>query len=141
MKNKGIIKKSITIKLLIAISIMLIVGSFTGCTGKKKDNGKLSIVTTLFPQYDFAKQIVGDKGKVTLLLSPGMEAHSYDPTPKDIVKINESDLFIYTGENMETWAAKIIKSLEKDVDVLDASKGVSIIKTEDEEHSEDHDDE
>lgn len=133
-KNKRIITKIF----ILMISFTAIV-SLSACGRKKKDDGKLNIVTTLFPQYDFTKQIVGDKGKVTLLLSPGMEAHSYDPTPSDIVKINESDLFIYTGDYMETWAAKIIKSLEKDVDVLDVSKGITVIKTEDEEHG--HEDE
>ena len=112
--------------------------SMTACTKKADNDGKLSIVTTLFPQYDFAKQIAGNKANVTLLLSPGMEAHSYDPTPADIVEINESDLFIYTGENMETWAAKIIKSLEKDVKVLDVSEGIELTQTED-EHDEHND--
>lgn len=65
-------------------------------------------MATLFPQYDFARQIAGDKAEVTLLLPPGMESHSYEPTPSDIIKINESDLFIYTGKNMEIWSQKII---------------------------------
>ncbi|MDE7432008.1 MAG: zinc ABC transporter substrate-binding protein [Lachnospiraceae bacterium] len=121
--------------LCIAMIIVMITG-LTACVGTSKKEGKLSIVTTLFPQYDFAKQIAGDKAEVLLLLSPGIEAHSYDPSPSDIVKINESDLFIYTGEYMETWAAQIIKSLEKDVNILDVSKGIKLELTEEDEEQE-----
>lgn len=125
-----------------AVIIVTMVIGLTACTQNSKTDGKLSIVTTLFPQYDFAKQIAGDKAKVILLLSPGTEAHSYDPSPADIVKINESDLFIYTGDYMETWAARIIKSLEKDVNILDVSEGISLVQTdeEDEAHGEEEHD-
>ena len=136
----------LTKKLIIIAVSCLIIMSLTSCGTKKKDNGKITIVTTLFPQYDFAKQIAGDKANVTLLLSPGIEAHSYDPTPSDIVDINESDLFIYTGDNMETWASKIIASLEKNVNILDVSTGIKLTKTEEEhegeeEHEDEHEDE
>lgn len=121
----------------------------TGCARIRythKEPGKLLIVTTLFPQYDFARHIAGDKANVILLLNPGMESHSYDPTPRDIVSINESDLFIYTGDEMEVWAAKIINSLERDVNILDVSEGIDLVRTEDEDepideqlsHDDDH---
>ena len=79
-----------------------------------KDSGseKIQIVATLFPQYDFARQIAGDKADVRLLLPPGVESHSYEPTPSDIIKINDSDLFIYTGKYMEAWSGKIIDSMK-----------------------------
>lgn len=141
--NTKIIKKLIMITIIVTMVL-----SLTSCGTAKKKDGKITIVTTLFPQYDFAKQIAGDKANVTLLLPAGVEAHSYDPTPADIVAINESDLFIYTGDNMETWAAKIISSLEKKVNILDVSEGITLTKTEDEhkehadeeeEHEEEHD--
>lgn len=136
MKRKT---KNVVYKMVALMMICLLTFPLSSCGKADKRDGKLLIVTTLFPQYDFAKQIAGDKAEVKLLLSPGTEAHSYDPTPSDIVDINESDLFIYTGDYMETWAAKIIKGLEKDVNILDVSDKVEIIKTEDEEshsHSE-----
>ncbi|NLM18988.1 MAG: zinc ABC transporter substrate-binding protein, partial [Clostridiaceae bacterium] len=74
-------------------------------------NEKLSIVTTIFPQYDFTKQIVGDKADVTMLLKPGLESHSYEPTPQDIKTIQSSDLFIYTGGENDTWIYGIIESM------------------------------
>lgn len=135
-------KKKIIAVLLSAICMTTV---FTGCNGKKsvdsdkKDNDKLTIVATLFPQYDFAREIVGDKGEVTLLMSPGVESHSYEPTPADIIKINKSDLFVYTGQYMEAWAKSIIDGIDnKDVKILDVSKNIHLDEVEDEHnHSED----
>ena len=124
-------------RIIMAVSVFTILISTSACGRlEKRDPDKLFIVTTLFPQYDFAKHIVGDKGEVKLLLSPGLEAHSYDPAPADIVDINESDLFIYTGDEMETWAADIIKSLERKTDILDVSEGIDLVKEEEHSHEE-----
>lgn len=71
---------------------------------------KLQIVTTLFPQYDFAKQITGDNADVTLLLTPGAESHTYEPNPKDILKIQNADIFIYIGGESEVWVDEILES-------------------------------
>lgn len=126
-------------RIIMAVSVFTILVSTSACGRlEKRDPDKLFIVTTLFPQYDFAKHIVGDKGEVKLLLSPGLEAHSYDPAPADIVDINESDLFIYTGDEMETWAADIIKSLERKTDILDVSKGIDLVKEEHNHEEHDH---
>lgn len=93
--------------------------------------GKLKIVATLFPQFDFARQIAGDYADVTLLLPPGMESHSYDLRPSDMIEIRESDMFIYTGKYMETWAQTIIDSLDDSVMVVDVSDGITLEKEED----------
>lgn len=96
------------------------------------------IVTSLFPQYDFAKRIAGDHAEVSLLLSPGIEAHSFEPTPQDIIKVGESDLFIYTGEVMEPWVHQLLESTDTEgLQVLDLSKHVSLIEgDEDHDHEE-----
>ncbi len=124
--------------------LMSFVVLLVGCDGDSSMgdvSDKLQIVTTLFPQYDFARIIGGDKVEVSLLLPAGMESHSYEPTPSDMIKINKADLFIYTGEEMETWAHSIIESVDSDqVHVLDVSKNISLIvanETEEEDH--DHD--
>ncbi|MDY5576244.1 MAG: metal ABC transporter substrate-binding protein [Lachnospiraceae bacterium] len=124
-------------KIFSILLLAMLLFSVTACSNKEKkqEEEKLSIVTTLFPNYDFAKQIAGDKAEVTLLLDPGVEAHDYDPTPADIISINKSDLFIYTGDFMEVWASQIIDSLDnKNLQIVDASKGIELISTEDEEH-------
>lgn len=127
-------------RIIYIVMLTGVIMGLTSCSGKEKekDMDKLSIVTTLFPDYDFARQIAGDKADVTLLLDPGVEAHDYDPSPADIIAIHESDLFIYTGDNMEQWAKSIIDSLEKDsVTVVDASKGITLVKSTEEAHDED----
>ena len=92
----------------------------------------ITVVTSLFPLYDFARAIAKDKAAVSLLLPPGVEAHSFEPRPGDILKINSADLFIYTGAAMEPWAADILRGIEnKNLTGIDASsryqpaKGIS----------------
>ncbi|NLJ70557.1 MAG: zinc ABC transporter substrate-binding protein [Clostridiaceae bacterium] len=110
-----------------------------------KSEEKLSIVTTIFPQYDFTKQIVGDKADVKMLLKPGAESHSYEPTPQDIKTIQSSDLFIYTGGENDTWIEGIIESMGDNAP--DTMKLIDMVNTVEEEivegmqhgHAEDHD--
>lgn len=107
---------------------------------QKNKGDKIEVVATLFPQYDFVKQVGGDKVNVTLLLPPGSESHTYEPTPQDMVLIDESSLFIYTGEEMEPWAENLISGMKNDIRVLDLSKSVELINVEEfeEEHSDEH---
>jgi zinc transport system substrate-binding protein len=114
--------------LLIAVMLVLIVG-FAGC-GKSEDKRgsaerKLKVVTTLFPLYDFAKQVGGERAEVSLLLPPGVEPHSFEPKPGDLLKLESSDLFIYTGNEMEPWAETILRSISAEqLVVVDASAGI-----------------
>ena len=82
-----------------------------GCNAqpeKPHDETKLQIVCTSFPAYDFAREIAGDRAELTLLIKPGSEVHSYEPTPKDMIRIQESDLFICNGGESEQWAKTLI---------------------------------
>ncbi len=93
--------------------ILLLPALLSGChapPAPHPDDGRLSVVTTLFPQYDFARQIAGEYADVTLLLPPGTESHTFEPTPTDIARIQEADLFVYTGDAMEPWAGRILES-------------------------------
>ena len=83
--------------------------SLAACSSGRTDTagGKLRVVCTLFVPYDFVREIAGDKVDLTLLLPPGMESHSYDPTPADMKAVGNADLLIRVGENMETWSAKL----------------------------------
>jgi len=101
-----------------------------------QDKKKLEVVTTLFSTYDFAKQIGKDKVNVTLLLPPGVESHTFEPRPADIVRISKADVFIYTGKYMEPWVEDMLKGVpNKNLLVVDASKGVELMSEED--HDED----
>ena len=111
--------------------VIILVGSFFACTKRTQESSrmkKLKVITTLFPLYDMAKNIGADKADVSLLLPPGVEAHSFEPKPSDIVKINEADVFVYTGKFMEPWAEDVIKgAANKNLIVVDASRGTKMI--------------
>mgnify|MGYP000734871922 CR=1 FL=1 len=94
--------------------------SLTACTVpvEKADDGKIQIVATLFPYYDFARAIVGDRADVTLLLSPGREAHSFEPTPLDAVTISESDVFLYNGGEGEYWVDSMLGAAGENIAVI-----------------------
>ena len=108
--------------------------AFCGCnaktTAERQDPG-ITVVATLFPQYDFARAIIGDSGTVTMLLSPGMESHTYEPTPADLIAINRCDLFLYTGEEMEAWAHELLDGLDnEDVVVCETASGIDLAMTD-----------
>lgn len=105
--------KRLFFPVLFAITIILSSCSYSDMVS----DGKLQIVTTIFPAYDFARQVFGDTAEVTLLLKPGMESHSYDPSARDIVKIESCDLFIYNGGESDVWVDNILKST-KNVNAL-----------------------
>lgn len=103
-----------------------------GCGKETQDPaGKLTVVATLFPQYDFARQIGGDLAEISLLLPPGSDAHSFDPSASDILKISKADLFLYTGPEMEPWAEKLLTTPELKQAARDLSASVSPILLED----------
>jgi len=125
---------------ILGVITMLIGSVFAVSTYRQQPNihsQQLTIVTTLFPLYDFAKNIGGENVRVSLLLPPGVEAHSFEPKPSDIAKINSSDLFIYTGKFMEPWAQDVIQGLSnKDITIVDSSKGITLTGNDD--HNDEH---
>ena len=108
-------------KALLIVSSLIIIGILAffllkGNTQSKTDEGKIQIVTSNFACYDFLRAIIGDNTNIelTFLLGPGKDAHSYDPTAKDLILIQNSDLFVYVGGGMEEWSQKVISSIEKE---------------------------
>lgn len=98
---------------------------------------KLTVVTTLFPLYDFARTIGGDKAEVRLILPPGVEPHSFEPRPEDAARVTKADLFVFTNEYMEPWAMKFVKGLNAgNITLVDSSKGVVFLKAGIEEEGE-----
>lgn len=95
------------------LSILIVLLLLTGCSNNiNKTDGKIKIVASNFPAYDFAQQIAGDLAEITLLLPPGAESHSFEPTPKDIINIQSSDLFICNGGTSEHWIESITASAD-----------------------------
>ncbi|MDD5712509.1 MAG: zinc ABC transporter substrate-binding protein [Smithellaceae bacterium] len=99
---------------------------------------KLRVITTLFPLYDFSREVGQGRVAVDLLLPPGVESHSFEPKAGDIRKIQEADVFIYTGKFMEPWVDDLLKSVDqRKVLIVDASEGVRLL-TSGEEGNSDH---
>ena len=84
-------------------------------TAEPPDDGRLRIVTTLFPYYDFARAIAGDRADVTLLLAPGREAHSFEPTPLDAVRVSRADVFVYNGGESEAWVDDLLDAAGENI--------------------------
>lgn len=104
------------------------------CEEKAAAYAKVQVITTLFPFYDFAKQIGDDRIAVSLLVPPGVEAHTFEPKPADIVRINKADIFIYSGKFMEPWVKDLLKGVpNKGLLVVDASKGITLMDEKEEE--------
>ena len=144
--------KKITALLL---ALMMLAGVLAGC-GKPKDTGKagkLKVVTTIFPEYDWVRAILGDKAdnaEVTMLLDNGVDLHSYQPTADDIVKISDCDLFVYVGGESDGWVEnalknaanrnmKVINLLEVLGDSVKAEETVEGMQEGDHDHGHSHD--
>ena len=90
---------------------------------------RLTVIATLFPVYEFTRSIGGDKVRVTLLLPPGVEPHSFEPKPRDMLRVMAADLFVYSGRSMEPWVEGILKGVEnRNLLVVDSSKGIDLME-------------
>jgi zinc transport system substrate-binding protein len=95
----------------------------------KGENGKIGVIVSLFPLYEFAKNVGGDRAAVALLVTPGTEPHSYEPKPADILLLNRAGMFIYTNRYMEPWIGDILKGTDnKELLVVDASRNIDLMK-------------
>lgn len=102
--------------LAISLIVLLAITAFAGCQPKseaasEEQSTKVNVVTTNFPPYDFTRQIAGDKADITMLVDPGAESHSFEPTPQDIITIQNCDIFIYSGGESEDWVNSILESV------------------------------
>lgn len=112
----------------VLMTLIMVIGVLTGCSNKDsngssagnlvnnnvKENKKFSVVSTIFPQYDWVRQIIGensDNYELTLLLDNGVDLHNYQPTTDDIIKISTCDMFIYVGGESDSWVEDILKIL------------------------------
>ncbi len=137
-----------TIKRIIAAAAAVCLGAaLCGCDRESggAESGKIRVIATIFPAYDFARQVFGDSAEVTMLLKPGQESHSFDPSAKDVVEISGCDLFVYNGGESDQWVESVLKSAPE-LNTFRMTDAVSLLDEEiaegmehdgDEEH--DHD--
>ncbi len=136
-------KKFLSILLSIAI-LSGMTAMLSACKTDKDEtennSDKISIVTSIFPYYDFVRSIAGDRAEIKLLLSPGNELHNYEPSPSDIVAIENCDIFIYNGGESDEWVESVLDSLENNtMKKLRMMDYVALLCEEGDEH--DHSDE
>jgi len=123
-----------------AVFSMLVVITTASCQKKASDTPRpgvqrLTVVASLFPVYDFARQVAGDRANISLLLPPGTEPHSFDPRPGDIVRLGNADIFLYTSAYMEPWAGRILQGIDnKKLLAVETGRGLAM----DEESTADH---
>jgi zinc transport system substrate-binding protein len=107
--NMDIVLRKIALYVALTGLSLFYMMTVTSCSREKprEPGARLTIVTTLFPLYDFARNIGGDSVEVRLLLPPGVESHSFEPRPEDVVRTSKADMFIFTGRDMEPWAERL----------------------------------
>ena len=131
-----------------SVLLLLLSGCASPGTAGSEDSGKIRAVATIFPQYDFLRQIGGDHLELTMLLKPGAESHSFEPTPADMITVSQSDLFVYVGGDSDAWVETILESVDvSEKEIVTLMDCVETVAEEDVEgmethgHAHDHDDE
>ena len=144
-------KKFISVLLSAVLTACCLCACSFGNGQAAADNGKIRIVTTIFPEYDWVMNVLGDnpaKAEVTMLLDNGVDLHSYQPTVDDILKISTCDLFIYVGGESDEWVEDALKeAVNKDMKVInlldvlgDSVKEEEVVEgMQEDEHEHDHD--
>ena len=101
-------------KIALCLAVLLLL-PLLGCGKRAEETEKLRVVATLFPYYDFARAIAGEHAEVTLLLAPGREAHSFEPTPLDGVTISQADVFLCNGGEDEHWVTDMLSAVGENI--------------------------
>ncbi len=138
-------------KIFALAGVLLALGCGSTFAAKKASNeNKIKVVTTIFPEYDWAKEVIGEKAsdvELTLLLDNGVDLHSYSPSVKDIAKIQDADIFVYVGGESDEWVDEVLKNVKKPnqkvinlLEVLgDKVKAEEIVEGMEHEHEHEHD--
>ncbi|GHU43205.1 high-affinity zinc uptake system binding-protein ZnuA [Spirochaetia bacterium] len=126
------------------ISIITVLLFAAGCTQKKYEspagqrsievqngNGKITVIATIFPIFDFVRAVAKDKVQLSMLLPPAQDSHSFEPTPKDIINIQNSDIFIYVGGESDQWVNRILESMDtNNITIIKLMDTVDVVEEE-----------
>ena len=147
-KNRFAIKRTAA-ELGVTALLLLVLLPLAGC-GKGaeiwEEDGRLRVVTTIFPYYDFVRQVAGDRIDLRLAVPAGMDSHSFEPTPADMRMISEADLLISNGGEMEHWLSEVLEAVDAPelqvvtmMDYVDTFEEILVEGMEEAAHSHDHD--
>lgn len=143
-------KKSLKKLLFLCLAIPFAAVSLWGCSRNDRPSNtgesKLKVVTTLFPYYDFTRQVAGDKVELTMVVPAGMDSHSFEPTPADVQVIRDADVLICNGGALEHWLSQVLSAVDSDsmtvltgMDQVNAVQEELVEGMEEEKHHEDDD--
>ncbi len=159
LKQNKLNKKKCSLKMrIVSIFLTICIVLLSGCSVSGKGNStqlassdekdsRPLVVTTIFPYYDFVRQIAGDRVRLKMVVPAGMDSHSFEPTPADMITMQQADLMVCNGGEMEQWVEKVTASLDTEnmklltmMDYVDVLEEEIVEGMEDTEHShEDHD--
>ncbi len=127
--------KIVGMGLAIVLGVCILMVLLTSCRAREEktlQNKKLQVVTSLFPLYDFSRNIGQGRADVSLLLPPGLEAHSFEPKPGDMVRLNQANVFIYTNSTMEPWVQDVLKGVQnRELKIIESGHGIAMISAHD----------
>lgn len=126
----------------VALLLTVLLLFLCGCSySEPQENEKLSVVCSIFAPYDFARQVAGDRAEVKMLLPTGVESHSYEPTPRSIIELQNADIFFFVSEHTETWVGQMLDSLaDCRVDTVEIAEELGIEVSEHHHENEHHHD-
>lgn len=128
--------------LVAAVSSLVFFLAACGSAQETKPAGeeKLQVVTTFYPMYDFTKHVAQDLAEVSVLVPSGTDTHGFEPSAKDVAKIQEADVFVYNSVEMETWVPSILETIDStDIVIVDASEGIELLDGDHGHEEEEHD--
>jgi zinc transport system substrate-binding protein len=123
MNNNGLVRIVMVAATALVFSMVL-----AACTARETRSDKLMVYTTIFPVYDMARAVGGEDAVINILVSPGTEAHTFEPTPMDIARLEKADVFVYNGAHMEPWVDGILSGIKNpNLALVDTSKGITLL--------------
>lgn len=129
-------------RIFIIVTIVTMIFALSACQDKDQTTSdEVSVVTTLFPQYDMVRSLSGDSVELSLTLPAGVSAHTYEPTPQTVIDILNADLFIYSSDMLEPWVEDVLSSNDTgDLVIIDLSDYVILLESavDDEDHEDEH---
>lgn len=127
LRLRGMLPRSVRIVIAALLAAIAAALPFETAAQQAGPAKRLQVVTSLFPLYDFARQIGSERADVSLLLPPGVEPHGFEPRPRDMVRINRADIFIYTNRAMEPWAVELLKGVRnRTLIAVEAGRGIAL---------------